>query len=526
MSRRAHFSKSLSLVLIAFFLLVVLLPLGKMMMFLFSTDVSKIISSDRFLTGLSNSLTATLVATIVSVSLAMMLAWFLERSAITYKGFWSTIFLVPMLIPSISHGTGLVILFGRNGLLTNLLHLQGSIYGFWGIVIGSVLYSFPVAFLMISDILRFEDYTPYEAASVLGIPRLKQTSAIFIPYIRKPMIAVVFAVFTQIITDYGVPLMVGGQYTTLPVIMFQDVIGMLEFGKGSVIGLVLLVPAVLAFLVDTLNRDKGSSSFTPRPFVKNEEKGTLFIAKAVCFLSALFILLPIIAFVILSFAKKYPVDMGFTLENIERAFSMNAGKNLFNSLVIAAVVSCIGIFMAFVSAYLTARVKTPSTRILHLFSIVTLAIPGIVLGLSFVLFFKGTFLMGTLSILILVNLMHFFASPYLMMYNTLGKINPNLEDVGQTLAIPRLAIIIDVIIPQSKSTLIEMWTYFFVNSMMTISAVSFLATSRTQPLALMIPMFEAQMLLECTGVVSLIILMINLSVKGIVAVTKKQLGNK
>lgn len=526
MIKGRHLSSSLTMVLIAFFLLVVLLPLGKMMLFLLTTDVGKIISSDRFLTGLKNSLTATLVATLLSVSLAMALAWFLERSAISHKSLWSTIFLVPMLIPSISHGTGLVILFGRNGLLTNLLHLQGSIYGFWGIVIGSVLYSFPVAFLMISDILRFEDYTPYEAASVLGIPQTKQTLAIFIPYIRKPMIAVVFAVFTQIITDYGVPLMVGGQYTTLPVIMYQDVIGMLEFGKGSVIGLVLLVPAVLAFVVDSLNRDKGSSSFTPRPFVKSEGKGILCIARVVCILAALCILLPIVAFVILSFAKKYPVNMSFTLQNIERAFSMNAGRNLFNSLVIAVAVSCIGTFMAFVSAYMTARIKTPATRMLHLFSIVTLAIPGIVLGLSFVLFFKGTFLMGTLAILVLVNLMHFFASPYLMMYNTLGKINPNLEDVGQTLAIPRLAIIVDVIIPQSKSTLIEMGTYFFVNSMMTISAVSFLASSKTQPLALMIPMFEAQMLLECTGVVSLIILMINLGVKGIVAVTKKQVGKR
>jgi len=526
MRNAGHFSKSLTMVLIVFFLVVVLFPLAKMMMFLLSTDVGKIMSSDRFLTGLNNSLTATLVATLLSVSLAMVLAWFLERSAISHKGLWSTIFLVPMLIPSISHGTGLVILFGRNGLLTNLLHLQGSIYGFWGIVIGSVLYSFPVAFLMISDILRFEDYTPYEAASVLGIPQTKQTLAIFIPYIRKPMIAVVFAVFTQIITDYGVPLMVGGQYTTLPVIMYQDVIGMLEFGKGSVIGLVLLVPAVLAFIVDSLNRDKGSSSFTPRPFIRNDRKGILILAKSVCILAALFILLPIVAFVILSFAKKYPVNMSFTVQNIERAFSMNAGKNLINSLVIAIVVSSIGTFLAFVSAYMTARIKSPSTRILHLFSIVTLAIPGIVLGLSFVLFFKGTPLMGTLAILILVNLMHFFASPYLMMYNTLGKINPNLEDVGQTLGIPRLAIIVDVIVPQSKSTLIEMGTYFFVNSMMTISAVSFLATSRTQPLALMIPMFEAQMLLECTGVVSLIILMINLGVKGIVAVMKKQLGKR
>ena len=123
------------------------------------------------------------------------------------------------------------------------------------------------------------------------------------------------------------------------------------------------------------------------------------------------------------------------------------------------------------------------------------------MGISYVLFFKGSFLYGTLAILILVNLMHFFASPYLMMYNTLGKLNGNLEAVGATLGIGRMRIIKDVLIPQSRGTLAEMFSYFFVNSMMTISAVSFLSNINTQPISLMINAFEAQMLLECAAFV-------------------------
>ena len=121
--------------------------------------------------------------------------------------------------------------------------------------------------------------------------------------------------------------------------------------------------------------------------------------------------------------------------------------------------------------------------------------------------------LGTLLILILVNTMHFFASPYLMIYNSLGKINSSLEDVGATLGISRKRMIWDILIPQSKSTLLGMAVYFFVNSMMTISAVSFLATNATKPIALMINQFESQSQLECAAIVSMIILLINLIVK-------------
>ena len=92
----------------------------------------------------------------------------------------------------------------------------------------------------------------------------------------------------------------------------------------------------------------------------------------------------------------------------------------------------------------------------------------------------------------MVNLAHFFTSPYVMMYNSLTKINENLEAVGHTLGISRLRMIKDVFLPQSKATILEMISYFFINSMITISAVSFLATTSTRPVSLMINQFEAQ----------------------------------
>ena len=224
--------------------------------------------------------------------------------------------------------------------------------------------------------------------------------------------------------------------------------------------------------------------------------------------------------------KKYPIDMSFSLKNIRQAVDMKALEYLKNSLLIAFVVSSVGTVFATLNAYMTARNKTKLSYVLHLMSITSLAIPGLVLGLSYVMFFKSTPIYGTFAILFLVNMMHFFSSPYLMAYNTFGKINENLEDVGSTMGIGKFKIIKDVILPLSVGTMAEMFSYFFVNCMMTISAVSFLANITTKPVALMITTFEGQMQLECAAFVSVLILGVNVLMKCAVYFIKRVMNKK
>lgn len=102
----------------------------------------------------------------------------------------------------------------------------------------------------------------------------------------------------------------------------------------------------------------------------------------------------------------------------------------------------------------------------------------------------------------------------------------NLEDVGATMGIGRWNIIKDVLLPQSIGTILEMMSYFFINSMMTISAVSFLANVDTKPIALMIPQFEGQMQLECAAFVSLLILVVNIIMKFAIYLSKRFVSSK
>lgn len=509
------------LALIVILFVLIILPIIRMFIFIDHDSIVDVMNSPLFLRALQNSFVSASLVTIITLSIALVLAWCIQRTRIRFKGIVSIVLVLPMLIPTISHGMGLVILFGNNGVLKNLLDLDFSIYGMWGVIAGSVMYAFPLAFLMIDNVMKYEDNSPYEAAQVLGIPRWRQLISITLPYLRKPLISIVFAVFTWIVTDYGVPLMVGGKFTTLPVLLYQEVIGQLNFGRGSVYGVILLIPALIAFVIDVVNRDKGNAVYVIKRFELSKNRIRDVFSYLFCGLVTLIVAMPIFAFGLLAFTKKYPADMTATFNNIIKTLNQNGGRYFLNSIIIATFVSLIGVALAFVSAYATARMRSTVSKYLHLIALTSMAIPGVVLGLSYVLVFKGSIIYGTIGILIMVNLAHFFTSPYVMMYNSLTKINENLEAVGHTLGISRLRMIKDVFLPQSKATILEMISYFFINSMITISAVSFLATTSTRPVSLMINQFEAQVQLECAAVVSLAILFVNVLIKGTVYLIRR-----
>lgn len=519
--RNRTFSGARILVMV-FLIVCVIFPLATLLLNINFSDIPEIVSSAQFGPMMKNSLITTGLATIISVTLALALAWCVNRTNIKYKSALSMLFTLPMLIPSISHGMGLVLLLGDNGIITNFLGFDIGLYGYPGIIIGSILYSFPVAFLMLTDIFKYEDYTTYEAAQVLGLSKAQQFFTITLPNLKGSIVSVIFAVFTMIFTDYGVPLVVGGKMMTLPVYMYREVIGLLDFSKGAIIGVILLIPAFIAFLIDFKSEDSGNSSTVTLQYKIGKNKVRDILSYLLCGVTVVLISLPLLAFAYLSIVKQFPIDMSFSFVNIQKALDLGVALYLENSLAIALVTALLGTFLIYFTAYITSRSKKTFTNLMiHLISMVTLAIPGVVLGLCYVLFFEGSFIYGTLIILILVNSVHFFASPYLVAYNSLNKFNRNLEDISVSMGISKMRMLLDVYIPCTKDTLVEIFSYLFVNCMVTISAVSFLANFKNMPIALLIPQFDSQSLIEATAFVSIIILVINGIVKVFVYLIKR-----
>jgi len=505
-----------------FFIVCVIMPIVSMLARITPAGFRRVAESPQFLPAMWNSITTSLTASAISIALALLSAWCLERRRMRLKAMFETIFILPMLIPSISHGLGLIALFGKNGLLSGILRLENGIYGFWGIVTGSVMYSFPVAFLMFSSILRYEDGMPYKAAETLGIPPLHRFTGITLPYLKKTMISAFFVVFTMVITDYGVPFMVRGNRTTLSVLMYDEAVSMMDYDSGSVLGAFLLLPAVIAFILDVMNPEKGRNAFVSEHVELRGKRGRDVLAFGFCAAVSACVFAPIAAFCVMVFETKYPVDPTFTLYHIEKSINRGAGAYLMNSVFYSLLTAAAGTLLAFSCAYMTARMKGRFSRMVHLISMISMAIPGIVLGLSYIIFFHNSRLYGTVLIVVLVNTVHFFASPYLMMYNALEKVNSDLEAVGRCFGIGRIHIIKDVILPKVRHSVGEMFSYFFVNSMMTISAVSFLVPPSPRPVALMINQFESQLLTESAAFIAILILLVNAALKAFIMLLSRE----
>lgn len=516
----------LNILIASVFIVTVILPILSMFSRITPEGFQSVIRSPQFGLALRNSLTTAITAAAISLLLALLAAWCVERTPLPARGFFSLLFIAPMLIPSMSHAFGLIALFGNNGMITRLFHVRTAIYGFPGIVTGAVMYSFPFAFVMFTSILQYEDQLPYRAAEVMGIPRWRRFTGITLPYLKKTVISAFFAIFTMVITDYGVPLMIGGQVQTLPVLLYNKAVAMTDYSGGSVIGVFLLLPAVVAFFMDLMNPDHGQSAFSIERFRPGKNRLQSAASLAFSVLLCLILLSPIVSFCFMVFETRYPSDTAFTLYHIQKTVNRGCLTDLGHSLLFALITGSAGTLFAFFCAYVTARAKARLSRFIHLISLTSMAIPGIVLGLSYVIFFHASGLYGTIWIIALINMAHFFSSPYLMMYNTLSKVNPNLEAAGTTLGIGRLRIIFDVILPKVRGTVLEMFSYFFVNSMVTISAVSFLAPPSPKPLSLLINQFEAQRQMESAAFVSLLIFLVNVLLRILIRGAKSALARR
>lgn len=519
MKKRLRLSPSLFLQIGLFLILFLflLLPLIFMLFKVNGNDFNYVFKDENFYKSILNSVIYTLSGTVISVVLATIVAYFLNRIHFKHKKWLILLLSLPMLIPTISIGLGVRTLFGVNGFLDQIFNIKVDGLGFLDLIIGSVIFSFPVGFLLIYDSLLYEDKSVYDAANTLGISRFRTFFGITIPYLKTTLISAFFACFTLIFTDYGLPMEVAGKVKTLPMYLYEQVLSMFQYGRGAVISLVLLIPTVVAFIFDILSKDN-SDGVAKKEAIQPPRVFNI-IGLVITILIAILLIIPQIAFIVISLVKRFPSDMTFTFENYTNAFSPYSSVSitsfLTNSLIISLLAGIFGTAVAYICGYVSTRTKGKMAKPLHLIAISTLAVPGLVLGIGYVFLFADTtgWFAGTLAILIVVNIIHYFSSPYLMARNAFEKINKDYETVADTLGINHVSLFFKVMIPNTISTIVSMFSYLFINSMITISAVSFLATYGTTPLSVAITTYENQSIWEMESVISTLILFINLIAK-------------
>lgn len=445
-----------------------------------------VICDRDILTSIVNSIKVSGSTAIITTIMAFTLAYVLNCTKIfkAIKDIIKVGISIPMLLPTITYGFAIIYSFGKQGLLTKFFGREiVQIYGFNGLIIGYVIYTLPPAFLIINNSFEYIDKKFIIVSKLMGDGAIRS----FINTILRPLVGTLGGAFVLSFilsfTDFGIPASVGGTYSVVATYLYEVMLGSIpNFNSGSVIAILMLTPAIFGVLflnyLERFNFHYDKSTKTE--LIKNPFRdiclGGISISIVIGIISIFLIMF------ISPFVKNFPYDMSFTTEFFRDTLLSGSILDVYeNSLMVAVISSLIGTLISYGAAIINVRTKiNKKAKVsIDIFSMITNTVPGMVLGLSYLMLFNESDLKGTFTIIVVCNIVHFFTTPYIMAKNSFSKMNPAWETTGELLGDTWIKTVVRVIIPSSISTIVEMFSYYFINSMVTISAIIFLVTART-----------------------------------------------
>jgi iron(III) transport system permease protein len=353
-----------------------------------------------------------------------------------------------------------------------------------------VFYCFPHALMILVTALAIADQRLYEAADSLGASRRRIFFTVTLPGAKYGLINAAFVVFTLVVTDFGIPKVIGGRFNVLATDIYKQVIGQQQFEMGAVVGLILLAPAVLAFAVERLIQRKQVALLSARAVPYQPKPAKAF--DAVMFLYCLLIagLLSAVLLVAAwgSFIKFWPYNLSLTFANyMFENFDSAGWSSYWNSIEMSFWTSVVGTSVIFAGAYLIEKTKVFDSlkALTQLIATLPLAVPGLVLGLGYIFFFNHPanpfgFLYGTMAILVLNTVAHFYTVAHLTATTALKQMDAEFEAVSASLKVPFWTTFVRVTVPVCVPAILDIGIYMFVNAMTTVSSVIFLYSTDTK----------------------------------------------
>lgn len=479
-----------------------------------------VITEKDFIQALLNSINISLVSAILSTFIAFIMAYTINYTNTHryIKNIIRAIAILPMFIPTITYGFAIIYSFGKQGVITKILGVQlFDIYGYKGLLIGYLIYTLPISFMLISNTMLYLDKKFIIVSRLMGDNKI---STLWITVLR-PLVGTfacsLIQCFFLCFTDFGIPGSVGGNFDVIASVLYDEMLGAIpNFNNGAVVAIVMLLPSIISII---------GLSIIEKYNIRYNKISVVEIRKSlprdvICSVISLFvvfsivIIFSVIAFI--PFVKGWPYDITFTLDNVINVFSDDNLVNVFeNSLITALLTAVIGTIIAYGATLITARSNLDERvkKVLETASVITNTIPGMVLGIAFLLAFKGGPLHNTFAIIIICNIVHFFSTPYLMMKNSLSKMNRSWETTARLMGDNWMKTIIRVVTPNAFTTLLEVFSYYFVNAMVTVSAVIFIAGARTMVITTKIKELQHFAKFNEIFVLSLLILVTNLVAK-------------
>lgn len=479
-----------------------------------------VLKNEEFILSLQHSFAVSGLEALITVILAFMLAYGLHYTNLPakFKSVVQVLIILPMFLPTLTYGFAVIYSLGKQGLLTKVLGTQlFSIYGFWGLLISYVIYTLPPAFILLYNAFKYVDKHFIVVSQLMGDSPLR---TFYITSVR-PMIGTIAASFILSFflsfTDFGIPASIGGQYNVVATQLYMVMMGAVpDFQSGSAIAVIMLIPSVVALwmlrLSERFNFRYNKISTFELP--KDRVRDTLFALLYILVIAAIFAIFAIMF--IVPFIKSWPYQVTFTTETLQRILSDRSIKTVYmNSIMVAGATAVIGTVLAYMAALVNARSKLPGVckMLMDACAMVTNTVPGMVLGVAFLFAFTGTPIQNTFIIIILLNSVREFTTPYLMIQASLSKINLSWERTGALMGDSWVKTIFRVIIPNTMSTVFQMLSYIFVQALVTISAIIFVTGARTMVMTTKITQAQYFEKYDEVFVLSLLIFLTNIMVK-------------
>jgi iron(III) transport system permease protein len=438
------------------------------------------------------------------------------------KWFFRAVMLLPIFAPSLLPALSLIYLFGNQGMLRWMMD-GGSIYGPWGIIGAQIFYCFPAATIILSVALSTADGRLYEAAEALRASRFRIFLTVTLPGAMYGLVSAGVVVFTLVVTDFGIPKVIGGQFNVLATDVYKQVVGRQDLNMGAVVGLVLLIPAILAFLLDRWALGKKSATLSGRavPYRPKPRAARDRPAFLLCLAIALALTGIVAVAVWGSLIRFWPYNLSLTLDNYDFARFDTAGwQAVWLSIKLSLLTAIIGTAIIFILAYSLERGPRNGVFLapLRFLAAIPLAVPGLVLGLAYIIFFNAPnnpleIIYGTLAILVLNSVVHFYTVCHLTAVTAIRQLDPEFEAVSASLHVPVWRTFCRVTLPICLPAILEIAVFLFVSAMTTVSAVIFLYGPDTKPASVSVVHMDEAGQASAAAAMACVILAISLGAK-------------
>ncbi|MDO3676813.1 ABC transporter permease [Paenibacillus ehimensis] len=445
--------------------------------------VAATFSSSSFLKAFWNSMQLGVIAALTSSVIGFIFAYANTRTSMKGKAFFHLIAMLPIISPPFVIALSVILLFGRNGVVTyGLFGWQGTnVYGLTSLIVIQTLSFFPIAYLNLKGVLESIDTAVENAALNLGASRWKVFRTVTLPLAIPGVFSSLLLVFIKSIEDFGNPMVIAGDYSTLAVEAYMQITGMYDLRGGAMMAIAILFPSMTTYFIQKYWISKksyvtvtGKPSHTEMPIRERYIVWPLF---AFCGLITGAILVFYGTVFWGAFVKIWGVNNTLTLDNFKYVFSRGF-DSITNSLLLSVISTPITAMLGMVIAFLIIRKKFIGKKWMEISSMLTFAVPGTVVGIGYILAFneKPLLLTGTAAIIIICLTFRNMPVGIEGGTNSLRQVDPAIEEASAVLGANSYTTFRKISLPLMRPALFSALVYSFVKSMTSISAIIFLVS--------------------------------------------------